>query len=567
MTLRRAKVFFLFLGLTAIAACDPEALVKRKVPEPLKLALTFSSTPQPQKPGAQAPVDVTLTILSPESEAFFSTEQPVKFKADAHPKGAMPPDNELVWNLTDEKTKHHSKIGQGKTIDRKLPAGSYVVELVHQAPGGKKVAVTAKFRVGPAAQGKIAHGGRGLADVELVLTDVTGQKVITRGKSDKAGVFYVEVPAEGDFKLTPHKQGFSFSPVFRVVRRGMKPEELEFQSARAQIGDMRLTASEESDEDLETVCPGQTALLKATVSGEAPLTRLDAFLAPQAKGPGQPPVFIGTAEFTDNGTDPARPTQRSIKVQIPDTWTDEFVSDSYGLLVTGHDAKGDSWSAQSAQSFRADAGTCLGQKFEQATALQDQGDLEGALRVYDLIAEVQRTLGQAAGFAGVLEKALFNRGLINLQSALRAEPGSLRRSALLTKALSDFQDVTRLHRKDAEASFFTGLVSHLKGERDAALAAYTAAIRGDLRSPEAYEFRARLLLETQRARNVSRAVDDFTRALILKPEAAGLREARKAALELDLTNQDLPPDARTDTSSVPQQPMEKRLNLREFGRR
>jgi predicted TPR repeat methyltransferase len=111
-----------------------------------------------------------------------------------------------------------------------------------------------------------------------------------------------------------------------------------------------------------------------------------------------------------------------------------------------------------------------------------------------------------------------------------------------------------------------GVSADLKGDRDAAIESYQAAIKGDPGFADAYEFRARALIETRRAGNLSRAVDDCTHALGLNPEEKGLREVRKVALQLDVASQDLPPDAAVDTSSVPLEPIEKRLNLGKFRR-
>lgn len=567
MKLRPARLLFLITGLALIASCDPEALVKQKVPDPVKSVLTFSEAPQQQKPGSAVPIEVSLKVLSPQNEAFFPIERPIPFKANVRAKGAVPADNELIWSLIDEKTKQHSKIGQGKNVERKLPAGHYQAEVAYQIPGGNKVTALAKFRVGPAVQGAILYKGAGLADADLLLTDLEGKQIISRAKSEKDGVFFVEIQGDGDFKLTPAKQGFGFTPIFRVLNKGTKPDELQFRAARGQIGNVHLTGSAESDEPVRIVCPEQTMLLKATVSGEAPLTRLEAYLVPAARAPGQSPISIGTVEFSDDKTDPAQPTPRMIEVRIPPTWTEDFFGNSYGLLVTASDAKGDSWSSETTPSIRAEVGVCLRDKFAQASALEDKGDLEGALKVYDLVADLQRTLGGTPGFSNVLEKALFNRGLINLRSALKSDRGSLRRSALLTKALADFQEVSRLHRKDAEASFFAGVVSQLKREREAALDGYRTATRGDPQFANAYEFMGRLLLETRRAGNLSRAVDAFTRALSLNPDSTGLRAARKAALNLDLAHQDLPREAAVDTSSVPLEPVERRLDLEKYRRK
>ena len=151
--------------------------------------------------------------------------------------------------------------------------------------------------------------------------------------------------------------------------------------------------------------------------------------------------------------------------------------------------------------------------------------------------------------------------------ALALQTEDVKRVGYLGKAMADFKEVLKLHKKDAAALLFSGLINQLNKHRDAALEDYTSATVADPRLAEAHELKGRVYLETRVKKNLSRAVDEFTEALTINPNETSIRTSRSEILKLDIKHQSDRDDAEVDISSVPLDGIEKRLNMAKFTRR
>ena len=68
---------WVFIGLSILAGCDPEALIKNKVPEPLRNALTFGK-PSPGTQGRQ-PAATTAEIVMPRENGVYPVGKEMVF--------------------------------------------------------------------------------------------------------------------------------------------------------------------------------------------------------------------------------------------------------------------------------------------------------------------------------------------------------------------------------------------------------------------------------------------------------------------------------------------------------
>ena len=267
--------------LIASSGCDPEALVKRKVPEPIKNILTFSATADKGKPRAPGqPAQMVLDVASPGENTAHPAGRPITFQASARTNGQEVKNPDLTWALFEGQGKPVKPIGRGLSFNHQFDPGSYRVDLTLALPGNVRVTKSVSFRVFAGMSGKVTHNGQGFSGVDLTLTDQKGESVLATAKSATDGGFIIEVPPQGSFRLTPSKGEFNFSPPYRAFRHTERPATADFVGAKAQIQQVRLTPGVESDENLQIVCPEQQVRVKATIKSELPIVRLQVELVP-----------------------------------------------------------------------------------------------------------------------------------------------------------------------------------------------------------------------------------------------------------------------------------------------
>jgi len=567
-------------SLLALAACDPASLVEKKVPEPIKKILTFSSSAAKRKPAAKKALEkLTLQIISPRNDNSYPLDRPVVFQAVVEPKGAGIKKKDVVWTLTEVKARKGGKpsksrvIGRGMTLVKKFPAGSYRVQAKLSPGKGLKLTQTARFAVEFSVPGRVVFNDGGLFGADFVLTDLRGMTAVARARSGKDGSFFIAVPPGGPFKLVPRKAGFSFAPPYRLIHRGLKLTSLDFSAAKSKIEEMLLTGSPDSDGNLRVVCPEQETYIKVKLDPGAKVTRLTAHLVPDIKGAKKikeahkPLIFTEAAYSGDSAVAGGESGPTTIKVKVPVNWKRALQQTSYRLRVTAQDVNGNSFSSESPNVIRIDMEKCLLKKFEEAVSLHGKGDLKAALKIYNLIQKIGKELADSVISSGEAARILFNRGLAYLQMAVSLDAEDMKRVGYLSKALEDFRRVLALDKRDAEALLMRGWVTQLRNDPDTAVKFYNQAITANADLAEAYEMRARAYLATKLKKNLSRAVDDFTAAIGINPGDDSLRKSRRETLKLDVEHDAEDGNTVVNISSILLDKIGKRLALDKFRRK
>jgi tetratricopeptide (TPR) repeat protein len=566
-TIRRRWRLFCLLGLiVAVAGCDPESLVRQKVPEPIQELLTFSDGARKTKgrrPGKA--VQVELKVTSPAPNSAHPAGKPIAFRASVRVDGEDVKNPDVAWSLFQGQGKPLKPIGRGLTLNLPFDAGSHRVDVAVSMPENVKATTSVSFRVFMSLSGKVIHNGQGLSDVDLTLTESKGEPVVARAKSAKDGTFAIEMPPQGWFKLAPSKSEFSFSPPYQMVQHVTPAVTPEFVGARAQIQQVRLTATDDSDENLQSVCPEQELRLKADIKSEAPVTNLQAALVPSATGPPKL-VPVGEATFPAESQGSSA-EQKTLTITVPKDLTGKEPKGVFGLRVTARDTSGNVFSTELPAAVSIDMSKCLASMFAEAVAVHEKGDFDKAVQKYTKVEQIYEAIGASATLATYMEKNFFNRGLAHLQIALALPQDDVKRVGQLSKASGDFKEVLKLHRKDGAAFLLTGLIGQLNKHQDAALENYSSAAVADPGLAAAHEFKGRVYLATKLKKNLSRAVDEFTEALTIDPHDKDLRTTRSAVLKLDIKHRDDRDDAQVDISSVPLDEVEKKLNLAKFLRK
>ena len=278
------QVSLILAGVLILAGCDPETLIKDKVPKPIQSLLTFGS---PAKGKGSKAMAATLNLIAPRTNQLFSVDQEVEFQADVRTDEPKKQENpQFTWMLFKEPDEKGLKAATAKSFKKKLEPGNYRVE-VTAAYGEQKLVKKSNFRVAFTAPGQVTvPDGAGLAGVEIVLTELNSDKVVFRTQTDPKGGFTAESLAEGDFVITPRKKEYSFSPIYKTAKLGRQSSALEFKAVKAEVDRLRLTDRAQADESLESLCPGQDAYLKLDLKAEDKPSRADVFLVVRENGEG-----------------------------------------------------------------------------------------------------------------------------------------------------------------------------------------------------------------------------------------------------------------------------------------
>lgn len=550
----RTRVFtnLCLLGaVLVLAGCDPEDLVHRKVPDPVKGLLTFGpAAGKTTSPGKFKLTDADVIIVSPKANTVFGKGKAVEFIANVkglEPSGPSPV--EITWTLYDERGRPQ-KIGQRPKEKKELAVGTYKVELA-AAYREQKITKTRSFRVALTMNGKITLADKtGLPDAEIVIGEVTGGEPISKTQSGKDGKFFIVFPNEGTFLITPHKEGFSFSPMSSVVKFSQEGALIEFSATKGQIKNIQMTASTDANEPLTVMCPFQNVYVKFDVPSEEKPVRAEVSLVHLDRGMER---VIPLEEVRDDpsglkGFDPESPM---VRIRVPVYLASGPSVTTYKLRVTAFDQKGVSISADSGTTVKLDLTYCFRDTLSEGAAFQEKGELDEAVKSYNRMQKVYEKVESQAPYASYIQKSTFNRALAYLALALAKRPDketSLKYTSasgvqvsqevtdlsLLGKALADLGLVLKAQPRDPEALMVRGLAKQLSGKYDAAQEDYTNALSVDPKRTEARELRIQTYLKSREEKNLLKAVDDFTQALGSAPDKNCLRDGRRETLKLAL---------------------------------
>ncbi len=534
--------------LGAMSACDPESLVKRKVPEPVKSALTF--TEQGPAGGGAPAIAGSLRITSPEKNQLFAINSRVAFQADLKIQGSNAVSaKDVTWTLVNRSTPKKSvPLGRGPKVSRRVEQGSFLVQASLTLPNNRKLTDKVTFSVAPALQGYVVYNNAGLAGAKLTLMDPREGKEIAEAKSGPTGSFAIEIPAEGSFVLKPQKAGFSFAPISQVVQYGDDPNDVVFGAAKGELKNIRLTADAQDDQPLGSVCPNDEVFLKLEIVSEDPVTGLDAELVDEVGT--RAPLLL--AQVNSPGAVPNtgdRNQPQSLKVRVPLGPQPVPAEAAYYLRVTVYDEKGNAFADRAPHRIRVDIPACLDSMVAAAVAAQEAGRLEQAIQSYGSVESVGRSIDRNPAVSRAMEIAAINKALAYLQQAANSQTGGSQPGNDLAPAISALRDAVDLNDRNPVGHFLRGMALYLLGRPREAVKSYTAAIAQANRFADAHRFRGIAYLATRERDNLMPAVDDFTRALDLGAEPSGLRQARRAALELALQEQE-PKDQSLDTSQA-----------------
>jgi tetratricopeptide (TPR) repeat protein len=563
---RSLRMVLIVAGLLILIACDPETVIKSKVPEPVRNALTFG--PQTTGPKAKQAEAATVEIVAPKADGAYPVGKDIvfqgkaKFAADA--KAEKP---ELVWTLFPEKNPAGVPLGKGISVRKQLDPGRYRAELSMDQEG-RKITKNVSFRVVRSISGKVVSvDGSGISGTELDLTDLEGNKVISTTQSGKDGVFSVEIPSEDQFRVVPRKKGFSFSPVSQIIKFSKDAVQPLFKGGKGEISDIRLTESEKSDEAVRNVCPQQEAWLRLSMKFEHKITRVEPLLVLQEKDEQR---LIPLDDLTDSTADskehdPNAPTV--LKVRVPSGPTLGVPAASYRLRVKVYDDTGNSFSSEASAPVKMDMVQCFSGKLAEALSLQEKGNPKEAIKAYTVVEDYGKTVADSRQFSKDMQRAMFNRGIAHLEMAMskQADQGPI--LGQLGKAMADFNAVLKVHKRDTEAHLLRGVVAYLARSYKAALEDFDTVLTFDPQMVAARELRAQALVKSGRKINLAPAIDDFTDLVDLDPKNSSFKKSRSETLKLLVQSESEKDDAKVDTSAIAVRGVGEILNVGKYVRK
>jgi tetratricopeptide (TPR) repeat protein len=530
-----------------LAGCDPEALIKQKVPEPVQSVLTFGNS----SPKNKVPLTVSvLEVVSPKKDGVLPTNEDTLFKVNLKPPGDKPFENpDVNWTLFTEGT-DQVQLGQGLSVKRKLAPGKYRVQVTLTVKD-QKVSQTLSFRQALMLSGKVVTTeGSPLPGVELDLWDLNDQ-LVAKTQSGNDGKFSLEFPSESAFRLMPSKKEYSFLPIELVVKYAPEAK-LDFTAIKAEISDIYLADSEQSTTPVKYFCPHQEIFLKLKIKSESRPRRIEAQLVQQEKETERVHSFENLGE---EGTS----NPEVIKLRAPTFFGP--IAPHYRLRLNVLDEKGNKFSVNARELYSVDMLECFRKKMAEAIALQQKGDPVAAAKEYTQLEEYYKSVADPTPFVAAMEKGYYNRGLAELSAALAVEPGDSRRSALLGKSVQDFNSALKIRKSDLDALFLRGVISHLSKSYEAASSDYTEVIQRDPQFPGALRLRALAYVGTGIKHNLLQAIQDFNDAIKLDPSNKGLRKSRAETLKAYAKSLKEKDESVVDTSQIPLPSVEEGLDL------
>lgn len=535
-----------------LAGCDPEALIKQKVPESVQSVLTLGDS----SPKSKAPLTpAVLEVVSPKKDGVLPTNQDTVFKVNLKPPGDKPFENpDVDWTLFPE-GKEKVPLGRGLSVKRKLEPGKYRVEATLTVKD-QKVSQSLNFREAMMLSGKVVTTeGSPLPGVEFDLWDLNDQ-LVTKAQSGNDGTFLLEFPSESSFRLMPSKKEYSFLPLESVVK--YTPEaKLNFTAIKAEISDIYLADSEQSTTPIKYFCPHQEVFLRLKIKSESKPRRIEAQLVQQEKETERLHSFEILSE--EGASSP-----EIIKLRAPAFFGP--IAPHYRLRLNVLDEKGNKFSVNARELYSVDMLECFRKKMTEAVALQQKGDPVEAAKEYTQLEDYYKSVADTTPFAATMEKGYYNRGLAELSAALAMDSGDSRRSALLSKGVQDFNSALKINKSDADALFFRGVISHLSKSYEAASNDYTEVIQKDPQFPGVLRLRALAYVGTGTKSSLLGAIHDFNDAIKLDPSNKALRKSRAETLKTYAKSLKEKDDSVVDTSQIPLPSVEEGLDLKKIRR-
>lgn len=554
-------------SLLILAGCDMEDLVKTKVPEPLRHLLSSGAPPPAVKGPGGIPQPPRVGILVPGNKSVYPVGKEVVFRGNAEIPGQPGAKLDLTWTLFKDKAQQGTPLGKALSVKKVLEAGNYRVEFVLQHQD-KRVVRSAQFRVVYNVPGKVlTSDGKGLAQTEMILSDLGQEKVVTRATSGRDGSFSVELPPTGHFILTPQKKGFSFNPYHWIAQYRKDAPAIEFKAVKAEIKDIRLTASVDSDEDLTTICPNQEAWIKFEMQSEDKPQSMEVFLASIVDNKTKLTELDQVKDDSNSGPDQGISGKKALRIKVPAGLRTDATEVLYHVVLTVRNEKGGVFSVEGPDTVKANLLRCFAKFLEEGVALQQKGELEAATKTYGLMETIDKKLLDKRPFMPYMEKTHFNKALADIGIAVALPDHDTKRSEHLTKALSGFNSVLKVRKRDVEALLLRGITKQLVGDDESSVEDFSQVLSVEPASATALEHRARGLIKSKIKKNLSKAVDDLTEAIALDPAAKDLRTIRSQALRVLIKAKDEPEDSIVDTSTVKLGEADKGLALDNFIRK
>lgn len=561
MVLRCFRIACAIGGFVLLVGCDPGALVKQKVPEPVKQILTFRDA---AGSGGGSKVVAAIEIVSPKNNSVQSAAEPVVFNAKVKAEGGAPNVTPTVtWTLSEDKGKSLGKIGTGPTVKKQLAAGEYRVEAT-LTYGSQKQIRRGLFRVSPSASGKVVSADKtGLPGVQIKLLDPATGKDLEGDTSRNDGAFSVHLPADSYVIVRPEKKGFCFSPYQRFVKATQPSVPIEFSAINADVSALRFTDTADSSSQVEQICPSQEAVLSFDLKAPIKPATFDVELV-RTRKKGEEILRFDRVRELDAGKAPDASDTRRLRVVLPAPGDFNVPAASYHVRLTVTDEKGNVYSAQVPAEIKLNMKECFSKALAQAATLHKAGNFQDAIAGYSLAERICSMLEDGTRVAGNTAKIRFDKGLAYLGHALAAKSGTVEQRESIFKARTDFAKVLEHESKDPDALLFQGLTNYLAGNFASALSDYNAVVLLAPQTARIRLLRAYALVKTGIKKNLSSAVDDFTEFLAENPQDKGLRNGRHEVLKLYMKHRKDTPTAKVDTSEIQLPPLGKALDLTRY---
>lgn len=548
MVNKAVRATVLLVILAGLTGCDPEALVKRKVPEPIQDVLTYGSAASLKTPLTPEAIQ----IVSPKKDAVYPSHEPTTFQVDLKSPGDKPfEDPNVTWTLFPE-GKGQQPLGSGLSVRKKLEPGKYRVEIT-LAVKDQKVSKSIHFRQAMMMKGKTALAdGKPVAGVELELKDLD-DNFISKTQSGDNGTFLVELPSDSTYRLAPLKKKFSFNPLSKIIKYNPN-EQINFTGFESEITDILLTGSVDATEPTLSICPYQELYLKYKLQSGSLPRKIEAQLVQREKESERLHSFedISTTEKTGE----------PMKLKAP--LLHGPLAPHYRLRLIVTDEHGQKFSMESHDLYSMDMAACIKSKMAQALIMQNKGEFDPAIKEYNQVEELYRNVHEPALYTSLMEKLYFNRGLARLALALNTDPENKQRSGFLSRSSQDFNTVLKLRKNDIDALFFRGLISHLMRGYDPAIQDYTDVLLLDPNYPMIAKLRGMAFLGTGVKRNLLSAIYDFTDAVRVDSSSKDLRKIRAETLKLYAENQKEKDDSVLDSSHIRLPKPEEGLDLQKI---
>jgi len=256
-----------------------------------------------------------------------------------------------------------------------------------------------------------------------------------------------------------------------------------------------------------------------------------------------------------------------LKVRVPAGSTLGVPTGSYRLRVRVYDDAGNNFSGEASAPIKMDMTQCFSDKLAEAVSAQEKGNLLEAIKTYSVLEDFGKIVEDPRQFSKDIQKAMFNRGVAHLGIALSKKAGEAPILGQLNKAVSDFNAVLKVQKRDTEALLLRGAVAYLARNYQAALKDFDTVVTFVPQEAAARELKAQALVKSGLKKDLTPAIDDFTELVDLDPKNKDAKKSRSEALKLLVRSESESDDAKVDTSAVPLRGVGEILNVEKYVRK